>query len=204
MTREVIAALSLWALSHSAGALGKTDLANCAAISEPAARLGCYDDMTKNFGAEQAISAQPPGSWEIEEQRSEVDGSRSLYLTVEAGALTFDQNNHPTRPSLWIRCAEDQMSLYVWWKLYLGVDEIDVSYRVDSLPLQTQSWTIANNNEFAGLWSEDSAIPLIRRLLDADQLLLQLSPYDQTTMGSSFEVAGLRQAIKPLRAACDW
>jgi type VI secretion system protein VasI len=59
-----------------------------------------------------------------------------------------------------------------------------------------------------GLWTGATAIPFIKQLFGAKQLLVRMTPRSATDlMGrlmGRFRVEGLEQAIEPLRRQCHW
>jgi type VI secretion system protein VasI len=167
---------------------------NCATIGAPAERLACYDKL----------AAAIIGSWQTWTEASKVDGSRNVYLSLEANAQIFNRDPRLIRPTLHVRCAQNRTSLFVLWYSYLGTYKTSVLYRIDSARARTESWMISADKEAIGLWTSTSAIPFIKKLLSAKQLLMRVTPHSDIALTSTFEVAGLRQVISPLRKACGW
>lgn len=181
-------------VSRPAKKLDQGALVECAAIGAGTKRLACYD----------RLAASIAGSWRIAMQNSPIDGSRTVLLSLDANALTFSEARQPIRPALWIRCEQDQTQLYVLWDLYLGTYDTEILYRIDSAPAHTESWEIPSDKQAAGLWSSAEAIAFIKKLFGADQMVMEVTPYADRSLKSVFEVAGLKQAIAPLRKACGW
>lgn len=169
-------------------------LTGCASIPDGVERLACFDNLAANIA----------GSWRIATQTSPIDGSRSIYLNLEASGLTFDSARQPIRPTLWIRCQDNRTSLYVAWNSYLGTFAADVRYHVDSAPAGVESWVLADDKETTGLWNDAAAIPFIKMLFGGEELVMEVTPYNDLALTGRFELAGVAQAVAPVREACGW
>ncbi|MGH8501036.1 MAG: type VI secretion system-associated protein TagO [Gammaproteobacteria bacterium] len=181
-------------ISRPARAPDQGLLTECASIPGSVERLACFDNVAANIA----------GSWRIASQTSPTDGSRSIYLHLDASGLTFDRARQPIRPTLWIRCQDNRTSLYVAWDAYLGTYYADVRYRVDSAPVGTESWLLADDKEAAGLWNDAAAIPFIKALFGGEELVMNVTPYNDRVLTGQFELAGIEQAIAPVREVCGW
>lgn len=190
----IIVACVMPNLSRPARAPNQSRLMVCASIEESAERLACFDKVTANIA----------GSWQIASQISPTDGSRSIYLHLDSSALTFDRARQPIRPTLWIRCQNNQTSLYVAWDAYLGTYHGDVQYGVDSAPLGTASWLLAEDRETMGLWTDGDAIPFIKKLFGSEALVMKVTPYNDRVLTGQFELTGIETAVAPVREACGW
>jgi type VI secretion system protein VasI len=198
--------------SHSARALSQVTMVRCATIDVRAERLTCYAMVncatigapTDRLTCYDKLAAAILGSWQIWTEASKVDGSRNVYLSLEANAQVSNRDSRLIRPTLYVRCARNRTSLFVLWHSYLGTYNSRVLYRIDSAPARTESWMISADNEAIGLWTSTHAIPFIKRLFSANQLLMRVTPHRDIALTSTFEVAGLRQVIRPLRKACGW
>lgn len=179
-------------VSRPANSLKQAAINKCASVEAGAARLACYDQVT----------AAAQGSWRI--ARTVSAGDRNVYLSLSASALTSVRPGQSIRPTLWARCQQEQTALFVSWGTYLGTSEANVSYRLDASAPRIDSWAIANDREVMGLWRSTDAVPFIKALLDAEQLVLEVTLYDGRAFTGRFELAGIKQAIVPLREACGW
>ena len=54
---------------------------------------------------------------------------------------------------------------YIDWKNYLGLEEIELTYRIDEDAARTEKWPISTDHTAAGKWSGGTAIPFIKSLL---------------------------------------
>jgi hypothetical protein len=64
---------------------------------------------------------------------------------------------------------------------------------------KTKSSDESNDNEALGLWSGGAAIPFIKELFGATTLLVRATPFNESAVTAELPIAGLEEAIKPLR-----
>ena len=147
--------------------------------------------------------------WRISTNVSEMDDSKAVYLRVDSRVEIPDTLGFgSTRPELWIRCLENQTSVFVNWARYISTGGFDsdqtIRYRIDDQEPQTMQWDISTNFEATGLWSGGRAIPFIRKLIPATRLLVEVTPYGENTVLAEFPLSGLSDHIGELQTACNW
>lgn len=181
------------------------DMARCATLDASAERLACYDKMANHVGADQLDGQERiPRGWRIRTETSPIDDSRNVYLSIAANQAFVNSSERWILPTLVVRCKEDTTALIAAWGMSLGIGEAPILYRIDSQPDQTEIWQLSTANDAIGLWNGSAAIPFVKRLFGAEQLLLQVTPLGENSVTSTFEVAGLEQVNEPLRKACHW
>ena len=79
-----------------------------------------------------------------------------------------------------------------------------ITYRLDSEDAARHTFRESNDNQALGLWSGGQAIPFIKGMLGHDRMLIRATPFSDSTVTGEFNIAGLDEAIKPLREACNW
>ena len=108
-------------------------------------------------------------------------------------------------PYMAVSCDEGHTSLYVVWRLYLGTNDPEVTYRIDDAPAETRRWTIrtfdTSDTSFPG--SQASVLAFINELLKADKLMVS-TPYKRTSITAAFDLTGMENAVEGVRAACGW
>ena len=57
---------------------------------------------------------------------------------------------------------------------------------------------------FECLWYGANAIGFAKKLFSGNNLLIRATPYSDSSIQVEFPIAGLEQAIAPLRKACKW
>lgn len=178
----------------------------CANAPSRLERLGCYDDLFMTHG-EPAPSEDPrPALWHaIHAQEAERDGDdmgllvreRSDGVLISVPAL----GSVPPRPQLVIACEKTITRFQIHLPQALDAARVQVSLRADGRELE-QTWQARDGGYVVSGGRGLPAIATLQQLLDADELTFGS---DRAALdGLRFEIAGLRQAVQPLRDACRW
>jgi len=178
------------------------DPARCAAISEPNQRLGCYDALFRTVEA-------PPaeGDWSVRVERSQLDDSTSVYVSIESQEPLRGKFGQPEHASLHLRCKEKTTVAYIYFGGHFMSDNRGggrVDYRVDNRSAKHRNLDESNDHKALGLWNGKAAIPFIKELMDGGSLYVRATPFSESMVEATFAIAGLASAIEPLRAACKW
>ena len=180
----------------------KKEIAKCAGKEGDASRLICYDDLAKSIGADKPkIITKNKGKWVVSESKSEIDDTLTVTMMLDASDNIVNPYGQFSRPTLILRCSENTTNAYINWDMFLGMDSIKVLTRIDKQKAKTRSWYISTDNKAA---FAPKNIAFIRSLFGHEKLLQQLTPYSESPKTASFEIGGLKEAIKPLRKACGW
>ena len=179
-------------------------IASCLSIEESLSRLECYDEAA---GYNPVVTqVDGTGDWEIQLETSKFDDSQTVLLSLESKEWTncpYDSAKH----RLVLACRENSTDLYIiFGGCYMSDFEGGgrVTYRIDNEPAASVSMRASSNNSALGLWDGRNSIPFIKGLLDKNALVVRASPFAENRVTSEFELGGLNEAIKPLRAACNW
>lgn len=199
----LIAAVALACASTAAQTASEKEIAACANKDSDAERLICYDDIAADMGVDEpSVSAnESSGSWRSTTSTSPVDDSKTVLLLVDADE-PIPSRYGMVRPTLMVRCRQNRTTIFINWDTYLGIDSTSLLTRIDKEKARTRSWTISTNNKAAFYPAND--IGFIKSLYGHRKLLAQVTPYGENPVMSTFDITGLKQAIKPLRKACHW
>ena len=222
------ASLALFALPFAATPAVAQDpgldpaLQACATQDATAARRQCLDDLLIRFGYRTAPppgaasieltppvgSRRPSGSfraWSYRTETSRVDDSTTIILLLPARDLARDRVGRTFRFELSIRCAEGMMSVaFDFDGLAVSAQSAAaVTWRVDDRPPGTMAMQRSSDSRSLGLTGA-SAIPFIETLFGGQTLVIQANPLSGSQMVAEFPIAGIEEAIVPLREACGW
>ena len=174
----------------------------CAAISDPNERLSCYDALYQKVETPQQV-----GAWRVQRTKSQLDDSERVVLSLESETPVRGRFGSPGPANMHIRCEENTTSIFFQFnELFMASIQSygRVDYRIDSNPPAHINMRESTSNMALGLWRGNESIPFIRRLLGAGSLYVRATPYNESRVETTFNVSGLDDAIKPLRAACNW
>lgn len=152
--------------------------------------------------AEARRRAVGTGAWRVSTETSPIDDSTNVHLALDSTNSITGRFGSNAQPRLYIRCKEKTTEVFVVWDVYLGIDETDILHRLDDRPARTLEWSISTDYKAAFYPGND--ISFARELQKHDKLLLRVTPYGESPVTATFELAGLENAIESLKQACRW
>lgn len=174
----------------------------CKSISNSEQRLGCYDTLFERT-IERKVDDKNMGNWLVVEDVSPIDDSKSVYLYLYADSNITTRFKTRETPYLVIRCRENKTELYIEFKTYIGMYGIYPTTRIDSQKaISNQKWGIST--DYKAIFYSGKTISFIKGLLNKNQLFIQITPFSENPVNTTFTLTGLNEAIKPLRSACGW
>jgi hypothetical protein len=136
--------------------------------------------------------------WQVSETRNPLTDSPLVTLVLQANS-----GGLMSTPALVLRCRDNKTEVYINWNQYLGSDDlVRVTSRVGTGKASTDSWPASTDNE--ATFYPASYVGLIKRLINADRFVAQVTPYNESPVTAVFELAGLSEKVTPLRRACHW
>jgi len=111
-----------------------------------------------------------------------------------------------------IACQDGKTGLMINWESYLGIDDPNVTWRIDDAPARTYKWTISTVEYDITFFppylygSGETPVPLtfITKLMEADQLIARVEPYMGPSITAFFDLTGMENAVEGVRSACGW
>lgn len=164
--------------------------------------VGAALDAALNGGEQVQVSR-----WSTRTSRSQLDDSTTVTLIVESDWDISGPYGDAGRAQLILRCMENTTSAYFKFNEYFMSDIQGygrIEYRVDSNTASRVNMDVSTDNMALGLWSGGGSIPFIRRLMEGSSVFVRVTPYNESTIGMTFTIAGLTEEIAPLREACGW
>ena len=80
----------------------------------------------------------------------------------------------------------------------------EVDWRIDKQPMRVLHMDESTDHKALGLWVGSQSIPQIKKMFGAEKLTVRFTPYSGSPETVTFPIAGLEEAIKPLRETCHW
>lgn len=177
------------------------EIATCAVVEGDLSRLECYDTLAQKYGLEgpqsQPVDISGNGKWSVEIKVNPIDDSKTVTLILVAD----DGKSRWNRPVVLLaRCLSNETDLLIGWNDYLG-REASVLTRVGSEEAVTRRWTMSTDSKAT---FHPQPIAFIKSMMEADSLVAQVTPYNDSPVTAVFDIKGLSEAIKPLRETCNW
>jgi len=194
-SRLLVAVVCLSPLGLNAQVVPLQDFASCAAIDYDRARVECYDQLAGSLGIRASTGS---GKWEISVQTDAANDATAVSLVLAADSATTQSDE---TIALIVRCRNDDTDLYIRWHDYLG-NEASVLTRVGNENAVIQKWNLSADHQSS--FYPENPIEFIKQLLEADRIVAEISPYRARPITANFDLAGLSNAIAPLRETCNW
>jgi type VI secretion system protein VasI len=178
---------------------------------DPLARLEAFDELAASlFGVrertpetgsgENEHAEENLGDWVSWVDSDPITDEKQFFAVLEAES---GLNEFGTRPSLIIRRTGSTDEVYVTWSDYFAEDWARVTHRTDSAEPQSLSWPVSTDND-ATFYPGD-ATAFVKRIMDAERLVLRTTPYDSSPITAIFRPEGLREiAGEHPELLADW
>lgn len=193
---------SLFCVLIASGPAISQDSKDCSDVAAPGQRLACYDAAENPSGA---------STWRIQREATAVDKHETVHMALlskNAISTPFTtMSDASTHAVLALRCMGGTTAFYVTLadNLMSDIREFGhVPYRIDEGEPAEYVMTASSDDRSLGFWDSASAIAAIKPLLEAQTLRIRATPFAGRPHELEFTVAGLDEAIKPLRASCGW
>ncbi|GGJ92638.1 type VI secretion system-associated protein TagO [Pseudomonas matsuisoli] len=204
MIRKVVLLGAL--LPLAAWAVDDKEIRDCAAKTNLVERLGCYDDIAVRHklspapvAAAQTLPAPDPGLWKAYNSTNPADGTTAYIASLKAGPQSTTEGQ---AAELWTRCDGGKMEFFVDWGYFLGSRQTEVTYRLDSEPPKTTTWT--SSTEGRATFFPDAPVPYLMRMATASTWSAEVTPFGGSPIKAVFDLKGAGVAFRELRANCGW
>jgi type VI secretion system protein VasI len=126
-----------------------------------------------------------------------------VTLSLPANAQVQAWPATTATPTLMLRCQEGGVEAYfaLGVRLQPELDGPRILMRFDQG--EPRSVGMGSSTDGLSVFFEDAA-GAIANMLDSQRLLIRFVPFNSNPQQTSFTVSGLKEAIKPLAAACAW
>jgi type VI secretion system protein VasI len=177
-------------------------LVKCAEVENDIARLDCYDALAASTASTvtptaSRIAGPEGGAWTMLDEINPLDDSRTLAAGLQSTSTT---SGGPVL--LAMTCRSGMTGLVINWGDYLGPEAIIVT-RIDSdEPAFPLRWELSADSQQT-VYPYD-VVALIELLLAADRFVVQATPYNENPVVAVFDLAGIQNAIRPIREGCGW
>ncbi len=205
MNRALAAIFAICATNAAAQNLVPA-LAACAKDGSPTTRLACFDALAAKHAAPSVTSVTPPGSkWRVSTEVSKIDDSTTVVLELRADSSISGWPGKTFTPSLIIRCKERRTEAYFVTGMASMVESASggatVTLRLDKNPAFKLR---ASNSTSGDALFLPAAVAQLQKFMAGSTLLFEFVPFNSSAEMTTFQIAGLADAIKPLREACKW
>ncbi len=151
------------------------------------------------------------GEWIMDSETDAfTDNLNIIMLTESKEYVSCGNPSSSASPlALIVKCNNNETYLYVAsTRCFFTSGEYDthgdIKYRVDKFPAKTRGFDVSNDNEALGLWENDKSIPFIKELIGNNKVIMEVTPYSESSEIVTFSLKGFDAKIKKVRQACNW
>jgi hypothetical protein len=152
----------------------------------------------------QAGAQEPAGrGWQLVREVDPITDQVSVVVALEANAVA-GARGRPT--GLGIACVGRNPRVAVVWPMGVkrsgtsGEENGYLTWRFDSKTPRTGPWRVLSRDVTISLDPKG----MLAEALDAERLVVRVATSFDDEITATFVLAGLREAMEPVRAACDW
>lgn len=178
----------------------------CKTIRDDAARLSCYDIALGVLESE-TEAVEDNGNWVVKTDVSPLTDDKNVFLSLRSENEVSGPYGGRDKGAIWLRCMENTTAVLITFNDHFMSDNAGggrVEYRLDDASLTHANFRESNDNKALGLWNGGSAIPFIKRMLSRNQLIVLATPFSDSAITLTFNIAGIDNAISSLRETCNW
>lgn len=148
-----------------------------------------------------------PGDWALIEIPAEGDAPAALSVGSYSQEPVPDLFDRSTPARLSVTCADNRTSvrLRMPGNVLSGVGEYGaVAVSLDGAEPRTVRFVRAETEDTLGLMVGAQAVPFVAALMRGSEVQLDLTTMGERSRTARFSLAGLAEAMTPLRRACNW
>ncbi len=159
------------------------------------------------FAQQPPKAATPPtGHWITKTEVSKMDDSKTVSLTVRAGATVTGWPATVFTPLLAVRCKEGVVDAFVMTGLVAAYeagaqDRVTVKLRLDQEP--AAEVLLSKGTDSKTLFFPDG-LQFARNILPHERMVFRFVPVNSAPQETTFDLRGFRRALPTLAAACQW
>lgn len=221
MLRAVVTISSAIYFSSSIAAFAAPNAAECQAKPVSTERLACFDTVFPPTFKEEGMSLDAPiadkaekttqdiadipavvtSSWDVVEEKSPLDDSKTIYGMLTATSVQRTGIGTGTAVLL-MRCRENTTSLVLSTDMFMLSETPSVTFRKNEEPAVKAVWGRSSDYKAVGLWSGSDAIPFIKSLKNNDKLFFRLE--DKDRLDAIFNLSDVETLAAKIGQACAW
>lgn len=209
MISAIAIAISFATITVPAQSLSPADVVSevrrIAPIPDDIARLRAFDALAAKLSA---IVPGPDtgdsGAWRLTEDRSKIDDSPTVVLTLRAENEVNGWLDKRTKPSLIVRYREGGLDSYIALGMTPNVERADgatVTIRFDDNNALDVRCSLSTDREAVFL---PNAKNFIRQIAQSERMVLRFVPFNSNPVVTEFDTRGFRTALRPLEDASGW
>ena len=138
--------------------------------------------------------------WHDQDSVDNMTGERTIASVTYANGYVKNVLGQNTKATLMIDCTGRKMTLGVFVEgAFINRDDVVVLIKIDEAKAFQATWRAAGD-----VIGVRSAIPLLRKLINANTLTVRIPFFHDSSQDINFTIAGLDKHIGKMQAVCHW
>lgn len=174
----------------------------CSKITDDNDRLKCFDNIVNNLNKESnLVDNLSDDKWISDIKESKLDNSKTIYFIKKSENELPNQIGKNTPVDLVIRCANNTTETYISWPSFLGINDVNVSYKIDDGKINKSYWNVSTDHK--AVFSKNP-IKFLKELNNKKILIIQLTPHSFGPQEAEFNLSGIDKVIDKISNECKW
>lgn len=172
------------------------------------------EQQAKQAAYEAQLAKENAGKqWVVIEDKDDMSGAPHVQLYVRADRFNGHLDDFPAlkakaknKPVLVIECKANKTKMFVAWGHHVADagDATYINYRIGEHKAVAAEWERATNYKALGLWNGKKAIPMIKKMVNEKQFIIEVIPEAGDIEKAVFNIDGLYNHIDKVKNACHW
>lgn len=176
-------------------------LYECVKIENSIKRLECYDTISQKENIAPKESHSSSNQWEIIEETSKMDDNKVIVVSNKSIDPIQNKIGKQFHPNIVIRCSEKETDFYVNWDMFIGINNVEMTHRIDKEKAKTTYWNTSTDHTAT---FSNKPIAFVKSLYGHKNLVLRITPYNSNPRTAEFDITGIEEIIKPIAEECGW
>lgn len=137
-------------------------------------------------------------AWSTREDKDPLT-DQSIYFASVRSSEGVSRFGNPL--TLTIRCKNNVTEAYINWDSYLGLDAVEVTYRIGKETAKTTTWSLSTTNKATFM---PKPIDVVSQFETMESFVANVTPYNSNPITAVFDLKGAQEALADIRANCNW
>ncbi|HBH5395657.1 TPA: hypothetical protein KTV76_001834 [Escherichia coli] len=172
------------------------------------------EQQAKQAAYEAQLAKEKAGKqWSVFEEKDDMQDTKNVQLYVRADRFNGRLDDFPAlkakeknKPVLVIECEANKTKMFVAWHNMIADagDTTSIKYRIGKHKAVATEWERSTNYKALGLWNGKNAIPMIKKMVNEKQFIIEVIPEAGDIEKAVFNIDGLYNHIDKVKNACNW
>lgn len=143
------------------------------------------------------------GTWKIQTRESPQGGAPvTLLAQVSGDAISDEYGTQQVNPELQFHCDGGELVARIDWHRFISSFNTELGFQADDGRNKWHKWKVDQSNKITISPSAADTEQIIEKMRAGESLLVDVTPYSESPVQVTFDLAGFAEAIDTFRADC--